>query len=1174
MRIRKLLSSALAIASLIFGLGAQIASATVTVIVQPPTQVSFVGSNSTFTAQVIATAGETITSYTWKFSPNSAGPFSVINGAVNSVYNILNTQTNNDGYYFVSVGYNSGSTTGLTAVSTAVRLSVHDQARITSQPLGGLVRITGSNVTFSVGAAGLPPLSYQWRLNGTNLTDGGRISGATTNSITINNLFTSDSGAYDVVISNVYNTVISIPATVTVYAPPAIIAQPTNLAVIVGSNAVFQVVEQGSQPLTFSWQKNGTTTLTNGGRISGATTDTLTIANTVTNDAGDYTVTFSNPVGATSSFPATLTVLVPPVITSRTNATSQQGFPFTNYTVTATGSLPITFGADNLPAGLSLDFNTGIISGIPSVFGVFDVTLYATNAASVASTNLHLTLITDVPGVTSSTNVNGRQGTSFTYTITASNNPTFFSVVGLPPGINVNPTNGVISGFPLYAGTNIITVTAGNLYGSGSRNVRLNIANGVPVITSPLTTNGVENQGGFTYQIKASNTPTIYGAANLPTGLTVNTNTGLISGTLSFGGTNKVLIWAANAYGTGSNVLTIAVDYQQPSGLAITGVSYKYSTPYLLDFSFSLRDLSNNAVVRPPDQILIQAFEGDTNLEVMKPIPNETAFTVERAISKELLKTSFVLDYTYSMLVTSNAIPDMQAAVENLIDQEPATAQFSVYEFSADYVDPMLVTTNGFTADKGLVKQAIEGIQDNFVQGNYAGTRFYDALNAALSQFTPPTGGEEHFLIAMSDGYDDSSVLTGDTNTPNVLDILVNLAITNGVKIYCVGFGPNPNVSVLQYLTTNTQGNYYAATTAADLSTQFALLLKDLNSQYLLRWATLQRGSNPFQPAFQVTVDGQSTNYNMDFNTTNVTTVDTNTVPPTTNKSTIYLSLDGFYTNQLYAGDVRVGALDLFADADTNASSVTLNAFYIPRFIRALKVHYRANYPCTPVLLNSDGAGFLSGWSMTQTNDGTNADGTWLTLTSPNPADPTTSLPYGIMGDLVNFQFKYQALPTKQTAFSFFDVETNIYTNMLPGGQSFVLTNSEDFISIFAPTPPMGTPVPWLTSYGFTNDPAVDELLVTNGMPLWQWYLTGLNPTNPSNSFVLPPIQVPAPGRAPLITFNSAIGRTYRVDAAFQLGQWVTLQGNIAGTGFPISIPDNRNLLGVSSMYYRVVLTY
>ena len=66
---------------------------------------------------------------------------------------------------------------------------------ITTQPLGQTVG-PGANVTFSVVAIGDPPLTYQWQLNGAN------ISGETNTSLTVNNVQPTNSGAYSVVVAN------------------------------------------------------------------------------------------------------------------------------------------------------------------------------------------------------------------------------------------------------------------------------------------------------------------------------------------------------------------------------------------------------------------------------------------------------------------------------------------------------------------------------------------------------------------------------------------------------------------------------------------------------------------------------------------------------------------------------------------------------------------------------------------------------------------------------------------------------------------------------------------------------------------------------------------------------------------------------------------------------------
>ena len=63
----------------------------------------------------------------------------------------------------------------------------------------------------------------------------------------------------------------------------------------------------------------------------------------------------------------------------------------------------------------------------------------------------------------------------------------------------------------------------------------------------------------FTYTITATNNPTSFSASPLPTGLTIDTSTGVISGTLTgIGQFSPITIGATNASGTGTAVLTMA----------------------------------------------------------------------------------------------------------------------------------------------------------------------------------------------------------------------------------------------------------------------------------------------------------------------------------------------------------------------------------------------------------------------------------------------------------------------------------------------------------------------------------------------------------------------------------------------------------------------------------------
>ena len=87
--------------------------------------------------------------------------------------------------------------------------------QVTSHPVSLTDVVPGSGVQFSVEATGTAPLSYQWKKDGVNLTDGGRIKGASTSTLSITAVQKSDEAEYTCVVSNTAGTVTSNAATLT-----------------------------------------------------------------------------------------------------------------------------------------------------------------------------------------------------------------------------------------------------------------------------------------------------------------------------------------------------------------------------------------------------------------------------------------------------------------------------------------------------------------------------------------------------------------------------------------------------------------------------------------------------------------------------------------------------------------------------------------------------------------------------------------------------------------------------------------------------------------------------------------------------------------------------------------------------------------------------------------------
>ncbi len=142
----------------------------------------------------------------------------------------------NAGNYTCIVTGECGSTT-----SDAATIIVNIPTTIDSQPVGAIVCQGDPDVTFALTASGTD-LSYQWQLNGTN------ISGATTNSHTVASEFVNE-GSYTCIITGDCGSVTSDPATLTVNTITAITTQPVGSTLCFGDpDAVLAVGANWNKP--------------------------------------------------------------------------------------------------------------------------------------------------------------------------------------------------------------------------------------------------------------------------------------------------------------------------------------------------------------------------------------------------------------------------------------------------------------------------------------------------------------------------------------------------------------------------------------------------------------------------------------------------------------------------------------------------------------------------------------------------------------------------------------------------------------------------------------------------------------------------------------------------------------------------------------------------------------
>jgi GH18 family chitinase len=161
-----------------------------------------------------------------------------------------------------------------------------------------------------------------------------------------------------------------------------------------------------------------------------------------------------------------------------------------SYQIVASGS-PTSYSATGLPAGLIVNATSGTISGTPTAAATSAVTLRATNAAGSSTKALTITVaaapVVTAPVISSAATVSGTVGTAFSYQIVTSGSPTSYSATGLPAGLTVNATSGVISGTPTVAATSTVTLAATNAGGSATKVLT------ITVVAAPVVVAGTYN---------------------------------------------------------------------------------------------------------------------------------------------------------------------------------------------------------------------------------------------------------------------------------------------------------------------------------------------------------------------------------------------------------------------------------------------------------------------------------------------------------------------------------------------------------------------------------------------------------------------------------------------------------------------------------------------------------
>ncbi|MDB6056419.1 MAG: large protein [Verrucomicrobiales bacterium] len=272
-------------------------------------------------------------------------------------------------YYFGATSYTSnGVESDLSNIASTNFLTA---PTITGQT-ASLTAFFGTTTNLSVTVTGSSPLTYQWFFNTAALADSGNVAGANTAVLTLTSLVDANQGDYQVVVSNSQGTATSSITTLTVINPPSIAAQPSSVTRNSGAGATFSVSANGAPTLNFQWFKNGAA-LSDGGTILGSATAVLTLTSVGSSDAGSFQCVVTNSSGNVTSSVATLTVVVPPTITTQPSSQTVNGSSLAMFNVVATGTGPLTYAWSK---------NGGVLANNAKISGAASATLTVANTSS------------------------------------------------------------------------------------------------------------------------------------------------------------------------------------------------------------------------------------------------------------------------------------------------------------------------------------------------------------------------------------------------------------------------------------------------------------------------------------------------------------------------------------------------------------------------------------------------------------------------------------------------------------------------------------------------------------------------------------------------------------------------------------------------------------------------
>ncbi|WP_430511847.1 beta strand repeat-containing protein [Pannonibacter phragmitetus] len=530
----------------------------------------------------------------------------------------------------------------------------------------------------------------------------------------------------------------------------------------------------GTGPYTYALTGSlpaGLSLNTSTGEISGTPT-------TVENP--NFTITATDANNATGDAAYSLQINAAPVTITLSPAAGaltagQVGTAYSQSVSASGGTGPYTYAlTGSLPAGLSLNTSTGEISGTPTTVENPNFTITATdannatgNAAYSLQINAAPVTITLSPAAGALTA--GQVGTAYSQSVSASGGtgPYTYALTGsLPAGLSLNTSTGEISGTPTTVENPNFTITAtdaNNATGNAAYSLQINAAP-VTITLSPAAGALTAGQVGTAYSQSVSASggtgPYTYAVTgSLPAGLSLNTNTGEISGTPTTAGTATFTVTATDAntntgdaaYSLNVNAAPASISFEPAGGAlpeAMAGEEYTTtiavsggSGPYLFSIS---------AGALPPGMVL-NVSTGALNGPLNTGTEGSYSFTIQVSDANNAVASA-----AYTLEVKKRAVTVTDKVVTVPAGSTPTNVNLATGATGGPFIDANIVSVEPANAGTARI------VNSQFAQaGGVSGSAGY------YLKFTPDPAYSGQVTIRFS--------LTSELRISNTGSVIYNL---------------------------------------------------------------------------------------------------------------------------------------------------------------------------------------------------------------------------------------------------------------------------------------------------------------------------------------------------------------------------------------------------------------